>query len=371
MTAGLPRVVVHDESPGLGGALTSVGALAPFLRRSGWQVEVVALQPEGWAAEGIDPHLVPRRGERISGLGYFAREATRALDLVRACRRLQPDVLLANNGPTANLATHLAGRALRLPVVQYVRGPFPGGRLAARILRHASAVLPVGEECAAQVGSVAGLAVDAVGEALDPARWPGRRMPGARDWLWSSALVDWKGLPVLLAAYEELGGAAPPLHVCYADLPARHPDAVAPPGRLPAGVTARRAPQDLDRIRAGCRLYVHTALRPEPFGRAVLEAMGAGLCPVVPDSGTPARLVRHGENGLVYRTGSAGDLARMLRLALAADGLCERLGDRAEVDARALAPDRVFRPVLAALERSLVPERSRTVPIRNGIAPHG
>jgi glycosyltransferase involved in cell wall biosynthesis len=359
-----PLLLVHDESPGLGGSITSLGALVPYIEPSGWRVEVAALQPEGWEGEGIVPHLLPRRGERIEGTAYFAREALRALDLRVLCRRLRPDVLLANNGPTANLATHVAGRSLELPVVQYVRGPFPRSELARKVLRSSAAVFTVGDECTAAAAR-ARVAPEQIDEGLDPGRWPTPRDPSARDWLWNSALVEWKGLPLLLEAHGALGGTAPRLHVCYATLPAGNPDFLRPPEPAPPGVILRRSPPELDAIRAGCLVYVHTALRPEPFGRSILEAMAAGLCPVVPDSGTPGRLVRDMENGMTYRAGSAVDLRRVLSLAAADPGTCALLGAQAARDASGYTADRVFQPILAALERMRPVRGARTVPIRH------
>ncbi len=363
-----PLLLVHDESPGLGGSITSLGALVPFLVRSGWIVEVAAMQPEGWEGEGIVPHLLSRRGERIQGAGYFARETRRALDLGRICRRLRPDVLLANNGPTANLATHLAGWATGVPVAQYVRGPFPVSRLAGRVLRSSGAVFTVGDECTRMAAAVGCTGVAQVEEGLDPDRWPAARDPRAREWLWNSALVGWKGLPLLLDAYRALGADASPLQLCFATLPAGHPDAVDAPELLPPGVTPRRSPPDLDAVRSRCSVYVHTALRPEPFGRSLLEAMAAGLCPVAPDAGTPGRLVRHMENGLLYPEGSAAGLEGALRRVAADPGLCARLGARAAADAMVYRSDRVFQPILAGLERVRASRTGRTVPFRNEMA---
>jgi glycosyltransferase involved in cell wall biosynthesis len=133
-------------------------------------------------------------------------------------------------------------------------------------------------------------------------------------------------------------------------------------------VSLRRSPPDLDAIRARCLVYVHTALRPEPFGRSVLEAMAAGLCPVVPDAGTPGRLVRHLENGLTYRAGSVSDLEGALRRAAGDPDLCARLGAQAARDARRFTADRVFQPVLATLERLHPSRGARTVPFRHGMA---
>ncbi len=360
-----PLLLVHDESPGLGGSVTSLGALVPFLERSGWRVAVAALQPEGWEGEGIRPVLLPRRGESVAGAAYFAREAARGADLVGACGRLRPDLLLANNGPTANLSTHLAGRWLGIPVAQYVRGPFPASALAARVLRSSRAVFTVGAGSTAQATAVEGVAPEQVDEGLDPLRWPGRRRDDAAGWLWASALVAWKGLPMLLDAYASLGECAPPLTACWAGFPAGHPDAEAPPGAVPPGVTLLRAPPELDAIRARCSVYLHTALRPEPFGRSLLEAMAAGLCPIVPDAGTPGMLVRDGENGFVYPAGSRSGLREAMRRAALDPGLCRRLGDQAALDARAFRSDRVFQPVLAALERVRTRKGPVIVPDRN------
>jgi len=365
---GGPLLLVHDESPGLGGSITSLGALAPFLVRSGWRVEIAALQPEGWDGQGIAPHLLPRRGERIQGAGYFAREATRAFDLGKLARRLRPDVLLANNGPTANLATHLAGWSLGLPVAQYVRGPFPESGLAGRILRSAAAIFTVGDECTRMARATGCGGAARIEEGLDRDRWPASRDPLSRDWLWNSALVGWKGLPLLLDAFRNLGGEGPRLHVCYATLPAGHPDALEPPAHVPAGVVLHRSPPDLDAVRSSCLVYLHTALRPEPFGRSLLEAMAAGLCPVVPDAGTPGRLVRHLENGLTYPAGSASGLERAMRQAAADPDLCARLGARAAMDALAYRSDRVFQPVLAGLERIRPGGAGGNVPFRNEVA---
>ncbi len=356
---GQPTLLIHDGSPGLGGSITSVGALAPFLGRAGWRVEVAAFQPDGWAQERIAPHLLPGQGDRITGAGYFAREVLRARDLARLCRQLRPDVLLANNGPAANLSTHLAGWTLHLPVLQYVRGPFWESEVSARALRAAAGVFTVGDECSRQVVKVSGVAPEQVEEGLDPSRWPTMRRAGARGFLWNSSLVAWKGLPLLLEAYGSMGVPSPGLEVCYAPFPPGHPEAIVPPSKLPAGVTAHPAPPDLDAIRARSLVYLHTAQRPEPFGRSLLEAMAAGLCPIVPEAGTPGRLVRNGENGLTYSPGSLEGLRRAMRIAASDPELCERLGARAEAEARAYRSELVFQPILQALER-LHP--ARTVP---------
>ena len=65
-------------------------------------------------------------------------------------------------------------------------------------------------------------------------------------------------------------------------------------------------------------VLVHCSRIAEPFGQVVVEGMAAGCCVVAADSGGPAETITDGVDGLLYATGSAPDLARVLR-SLAAD----------------------------------------------------
>ena len=171
--------------------------------------------------------------------------------------------------------------------------------------------------------------------------------------LWAASLVHWKGANLALDAHARLGAHASPMRLCY--LPAAGTeDADSLPEPAPSGVTYHRDPRDLDAIRASCDVFVHTSLRPEPFGRSVLEAMAAGLCVVVPDD-MSSELVRHGETGLVYGARDVDALTEALRVATTDHELAWALGEAAarhsvELGARAEA----FAPVLAWLGRSTV-----------------
>jgi len=91
-------------------------------------------------------------------------------------------------------------------------------------------------------------------------------------------------------------------------------------------------------------VLVHTSRIAEPFGQVVIEGMGAGLCVIAADSGGPAEIITDGVDGLLYQTGSASDLARVLA-SVAIDGEArERLG-RAGIETA-----RRFRPELLAAE---------------------
>jgi glycosyltransferase involved in cell wall biosynthesis len=63
------------------------------------------------------------------------------------------------------------------------------------------------------------------------------------------------------------------------------------------------------------------ASRNEPFSLAMLEALFAGVPVVAADSGGATDLIEPPKNGLLFKTGSPGDLARVLRSLVETDAL--------------------------------------------------
>lgn len=47
-------------------------------------------------------------------------------------------------------------------------------------------------------------------------------------------------------------------------------------------------------------LLVHTSVRPEPFGRVIIEAMKNGIPVAATNMGGPTEIIKHGENGFLY-----------------------------------------------------------------------
>ena len=71
----------------------------------------------------------------------------------------------------------------------------------------------------------------------------------------------------------------------------------------------------MDRIWAEVDCLVHTAEH-EPFGRAIIEAMAAGVPVIAVDSCGPSEIIQHGRTGLLVRPGDDVAVAEaMLRIA--------------------------------------------------------
>lgn len=330
-----PRVLVVDACASWGGALTSLEALLPQLGDAGFDVAVMTATPAPALAAAP---LSSSRGSH--GAPWLWGEARRAVELARAFRRWRPDVVLANNDAGVNAAVYAAAAASKVPVAQYVRAVPTAGRLRGKLLARAACVFTVGAGTTRAVRLVRPDALE-IDEGLSPAQWPTRRAGDAHALLWAATTAPWKGLTLAFTAYAR-SGVRRPLRVCHLgrlDAPA------------PRGVELHAAPRpaSLDRLRAQSLAFVHTSLIPEPFGRAVLEAMAAGVAPIVPDEGTPARLVRHGVDGLHYQARDAGSLARALRTVDASPALARLLGDAAARRASGFTAARAFAPVVGAL----------------------
>jgi hypothetical protein len=350
MKTDRPNVLIVDGSSGFGGATTTLVGLVEGLQQRGARVHIAASHDDGWDRLGLRSLVTPLVGEfqSASGAAYLWRELRRAAVLRSLMKDRDIDVVVANNDPAVNAAAHLAARATVTPLVQIIRGHARRSPWTAGLLEQANAVFSHG---GAHEGRAAGFGQvvsrwHSLDEGLPSSQWPSPRRADASRWLWASTLARWKGLPLLLEAFGGLSGARPELDVCYIPLASGHSDAAAVPAACPAGVHLHEHPPDLDRLRAACSVYVHTALVAEPFGRSILEAMAAGLCPVVPDEGGGARLVSHLDTGIVYQARSAESLREAMALLVKRPALAAVCGARAALAARAFTSERVLRPLI-------------------------
>jgi glycosyltransferase involved in cell wall biosynthesis len=339
------NVLIYDGSSGFGGATTTLVGLVSQLQRRGARVDIAACHDDGWHSVGLADlvHRLPAEFAAIRGLAFAAREYRRAVGLSRLLDTLNVDVVVANNDPAVNAAAYLATEARGIPVVQLIRGHARASSSSQVLLERAAAIYSHGGPDEARRAGFVGLEQRwrRLDEGLSRQHWPRRRRVDAHRWVWASTLARWKGLPLLLEAYGALS-EPPPLDVCYLPLAADHCDAASLPPTVPRGVTLHRKPPDLDGIRAQSSVYVHTAVVPEPFGRSILEAMAAGLCPIVSDEGGGARLVRHKETGIVYEARSLSSLQAAMQLAQSNPGLVDACGAAAAVAAQAWSNDVVL-----------------------------
>ena len=98
-----------------------------------------------------------------------------------------------------------------------------------------------------------------------------------------------------------------------------------------------------------CDVVLHTAVRPEPFGRVIVEAMASGRVAVATNLGGPREIVREGVDGLLVSPGDRKTLALTIRKLLQDPRLVETMGAAARVRAESFTAQATAQRVSAVL----------------------
>jgi len=288
------------------------------------------------------------------GLRFSVEELPAALALARVVRRERPDVIHLGNGVRANFDGVIAGRLTRTPVICHVKG---FEKYTARERRAAAKLDAV--VCMTQAilsycreNGVVGRRNRVVYDAVDEAGFRPRR--DAREVRAELGLEpatpclgivgniqEWKGQAVVVEAMARVHAALPAARCLIVG------------GAHRAGAEYERALrrrvaelelQDVVRF-TGFRtdvadvinaldVVVHASVRPEPFGRVILEGMLLRKPVVAAAAGGVPELITDGESGYLTPPGDAGLLAERLLPLLRDAELRGMMGARAQQEAR-------------------------------------
>jgi glycosyltransferase involved in cell wall biosynthesis len=309
----------------------------------------------------------------------LAEEMPAALQLVRIARATRTDVVHLGNGVRANFDGILAGMMARIPVVCHVKGFEKYSARERWGARRIDSLIFMTEAIAAHCRSHGIVAPhnQVIYDAVDAA-WlaPAKSRAAVRAELGVGAeqplilisgnIQEWKGQAVLV---EALGRIA-----------AQHSDArcVMAGGIHRAGVgyagRMRSRIEELglqDRIQfLGFRddmpdlihavdIVVHASVRPEPFGRVILEGMLAGKLVIATDAGGVRELIENDVTGCLVPPGDDVALAACLSRGLSAPALADEIGCRAQKWATEhFSLDRHVAEMGAVYERAVAAERT-------------
>ena len=228
----------------------------------------------------------------------------------------------------------------------------PGKRFYNGVMARGDRVIAISRYVAAQVGARYGVGADRLRTiprgvdtaVFDAARVGGDRIhklaqawrlpTGARVVMLPARLTRWKGAEVLLDAVARLGRDDTYCVLVGSDQGrdtyARGLEARA--AGLGIGGRLRLAGhcEDMPAALMLADVVVNASLKPEPFGRAVIEAQAAGRPVVAFDHGGAAETIRNGETGMLVPPGDGLGLSVAVAAALDLDGEARAaLGGRA------------------------------------------
>jgi glycosyltransferase involved in cell wall biosynthesis len=306
--------------------------MAPRYRAAGIAVREVGFVP-------------PRRSVQGAALLRFgAAIMPNARAVARAVRESGADVVHVNT--SFNLQGALGARIARRPLVWHVRELGAGAvvdrlllgvvaRLATRAVAISPAVAATLSGCGVRLRLVLN-GIDLAAFEHPPTRMAARGDLGidaaARVVAMLGRLEPWKGQDVGLDAFAAVAARDPRAILLViggpaATKPAFGPALEARAVALGLGDRVRflGIRHDVPRLLAAADVLISPTVRPEPFGRTLVEAMAVGVPVIASAAGGPLEIVVPGESGLLVPPGSSSALAEAMGRVLGDDGLASRL----------------------------------------------
>jgi glycosyltransferase involved in cell wall biosynthesis len=381
------RVLFVEASSGgvVGGSLTGLYHLIRGLDRARFAPAMVLYEEKSIETElrAIDVpvyhvrrHRMPKQHALLTYGGYrraktswgvraglrFGRQAIRllveelpaAMRLSRVLRAARADVVHLGNGVRANFDGVLACWLTRTPCVCHVKGfeKYSGRErwAARRVDALVCMTQAVRDHCLHH--GVEGARTTVIYDALDEAGFAPAHSPaevrtslgitnGAPCIGVVGNIQEWKGQAVLVEAMAQVQAAVPKARAVIVGGVHRAG------AEYQAQLMRRIHELDLDRtvsltgyrtdvadLMNALDVVVHTSVRPEPFGRVILEGMLLGKPVVASAAGGVRELIEDGRTGFLTPPGDAARLAAQLIPLLRDPALRERIGRQAQQWAR-------------------------------------
>ena len=278
----------------------------------------------------------------------FSEELPAALRLARIIRHCRADVVHLGNGLRANFDGVLACLLTRTPMVVHIKGFEKYSNRERRVARYCDALVmmtqAVDEHC--RRAGVAGRRNLVIYDGIDAAGYqPTRSRDEVRAELGIDAgpcagvagnIQEWKGQMVLVEAMAEVLAEDPTaqariiggVHKAGAEY-ARQVEQRIEDLQMRDRVRITGFRTDIADVMNALDIVVHTSVRPEPFGRVILEGMLLGKPVVASAAGGVPELIRDGETGFLTAPGDSSALAAKLSLLMRDAELRSKIGERA------------------------------------------
>lgn len=158
-----------------------------------------------------------------------------------------------------------------------------------------------------------------------------------------AVLAQWKGQELFIAMANELLKNHPQLHflIVGSEIYDTHGEKgeldklkkLAQQVPSPEQIHFLPFQKNITEIYRSLDIFVHCSLKPEPFGRVIVEALLCG-CPVVAsDQGGPTEVIESGRNGLLYPMGDQVALLKCVNRLIQSEALRRQLGQQGRVSA--------------------------------------
>lgn len=286
--------------------------------------------------------VIARLDDLVNFLPFLVR-------LMWTAKRFGADLIHANNEPSCNRASLIAGKLLGIPVIAHVRGDQTGSRSMPWFYSLPDHFIPVSSWVSESIGKLGvppekrtyiydgielqKLDIQADGQAF-------RRQHGIPEDAFVVGLVGliipWKGQSLFLEAVRKL---IPQMPGAVFAIVGGTPDECVP-FEMELKTTAQQPDlkghvlftghiKEMTTLYNGLDVVLSASTSPEPLGTMIIEAMTMARPLIAPDHGGAVEMISDGETGLLFRANNANSLAEKILCFYKDAALREKLGKAA------------------------------------------
>ena len=355
-------------------------SIIPELERGGTPVHVVAKRrlPKQHSLQKSAGYTQARKIEGVASFGWVLRTlATFVLETLPSAfrvasvlRRERPDVVHVCNGFRGNMDAIVASRLVGVPCIVHAKGfdkfTFVERAAAPGVAAAVSMTQAIEDHCRA--GGLRPPEYHVMYDGLDLAnftpRWGREEVRaelGVRPDVPLIGVIghiqEWKGQRVLLEAMPRVLEAHPTavavvvggVHRAGADY-AKGLHEFVESHNLADHVVFTGERSDIPDLMSAMDIVTHTSVRPEPFGRVIIEAMSTARPVLATRAGGVPEFVHDGIDGLLVEPGAVEELAEALCSVLGDPALYAKLSAGARENAERFSVERHVAEMVALYE---------------------